>query len=130
MVNKVILVGTVGKDPEVRNTQNNKVATFSLATNESYKDKNGEKKIVTEWHNVVIWGKLAEIVEKYVKKGNHLYLEGKLSSRSWEDQNGTKRYITEVIVHSMTMLPSARKSGEDRQGSSQETFSNNDDLPF
>ena len=130
MVNKVILVGTVGKDPEVRNTQNNKVATFSLATNESYKDKNGEKKIVTEWHNVVIWGKLAEIVEKYVKKGNHLYLEGKLSSRSWEDQNGTKRYITEVIVHSMTMFPSARKSGEDRQGSSQETFSNNDDLPF
>ena len=130
MVNKVILVGTVGKDPEVRNTQNNKVATFSLATNESYKDKNGEKKIVTEWHNVVIWGKLAEIVEKYVKKGNHLYLEGKLSSRSWEDQNGTKRYITEVIVHSMTMLPSARKSGEDRQGSSKETFSNNDDLPF
>ena len=130
MVNKVILVGTVGKDPEVRNTQNNKVATFSLATNESYKDKNGEKKIVTEWHNVVIWGKLAEIVEKYVKKGNHLYLEGKLSSRSWEDQNGTKRYITEVIVHSMTMLPSARTSGEDRQGSSQETFSNNDDLPF
>nr|WP_303328167.1 single-stranded DNA-binding protein [uncultured Butyricimonas sp.] len=130
MVNKVILVGTVGKDPEVRNTQNNKVATFSLATNESYKDKNGEKKIVTEWHNVVIWGKLAETVEKYVKKGNHLYLEGKLSSRSWEDQNGTKRYITEVIVHSMTMLPSARKSGEDRQGSSQETFSNNDDLPF
>ena len=126
----MILVGTVGKDPEVRNTQNNKVATFSLATNESYKDKNGEKKIVTEWHNVVIWGKLAEIVEKYVKKGNHLYLEGKLSSRSWEDQNGTKRYITEVIVHSMTMLPSARKSGEDRQGSSQETFSNNDDLPF
>ena len=130
MVNKVILVGTVGKDPEVRNTQNNKVATFSLATNESYKDKNGEKKIVTEWHNVVIWGKLAEIVEKYVKKGNHLYLEGKLSSRSWEDQNGTKRYITEVIVHSMTMLPSARKSGEDRHGSSQEKFSNNDDLPF
>jgi len=130
MVNKVILVGTVGKDPEVRNTQNNKVATFSLATNESYKDKNGEKKTVTEWHNVVIWGKLVEIVEKYVKKGNHLYLEGKLSSRSWEDQNGTKRYITEVIVHSMTMLPSVRKSGEDRQVSSQETFSNNDDLPF
>ena len=97
MVNKVILVGTVGKDPEIRNTQNSKVATFSLATNETYKS-NGEKKTVTEWHNIVIWGKLADVVEKYVKKGNHLYIEGKLSTRTWDDNNGIKRYVTDVIL--------------------------------
>lgn len=129
MVNKVILVETVGKDPEIRNTQNNKVATFSLATNESYKDKNGEKKTVSEWHNIVIWGKLADIVEKYVKKGNHLYIEGKLSTRSWEDQNGVKRYTTEVIAHLMAMLPSSRKT-EEGERESTETFNNNDDLLF
>lgn len=130
MVNKVILVGTVGKDPEIRNTQNSKVANFSLATNESYKDKNGEKKTVTEWHSIVIWGKLADVVEKYVKKGNHLYIEGKLSTRSWDDNNGIKRYVTEVIVYAMTMLPSAQKAGEGQQEKIQETFTNNDDLPF
>ncbi len=81
MVNKVILIGTLGKDPDIRITQNSKVATFSLATNETYKS-NGENKAVTEWHNIVIWGKLADIVEKYVRKGNHLYIEGKLYTRS------------------------------------------------
>lgn len=129
MVNKVILVGTVGKDPEIRNTQNSKVATFSLATNETYKS-NGEKKTVTEWHNIVIWGKLADVVEKYVKKGNHLYIEGKLSTRTWDDNNGIKRYVTDVIAHSMTMLPSAKKAGEGQQEEIQEIFTNNDDLPF
>lgn len=124
MVNKVILVGTAGKDPDIRNTQNSKVATFTLATNETYKS-NGEKKTVTEWHNIIIWGKLADTVEKYIRKGNHLYIEGKLSTRSWDDNNGVKRYVTEVIAHTMTMLPSARKNE-----AAPETFSNNDDLPF
>lgn len=124
MVNKVILVGTVGKDPDIRTTQNSKVVTFSLATNETFKS-NGEKKTVTEWHNIVIWGKLADIVEKYVRKGNHLYVEGKLTTRSWDDNNGIKRYVTEVIAHTMTMLPSAR-----RNETAPETFGNNDDLPF
>ena len=124
MVNKVILVGTVGKDPDIRITQNSKVATFTLATNETYKS-NGEKKTVTEWHNIVIWGKLADIVEKYVRKGNHLYIEGKLSIRSWNDNTGIKRYVTEVIAHTMTMLPSVRKNE-----TVPETFSDNDDLPF
>lgn len=124
MVNKVILVGTVGKDPDIRTTQNSKAATFSLATNETFKS-NGEKKTVTEWHSIVIWGKLADIVEKYVRKGNHLYVEGKLSTRSWDDNNGIKRYVTEVIAHTMTMLPSARKNE-----TVPDTFSNNDDLPF
>lgn len=104
-VNKVILVGNLGKDPEVRHLESGvPVASFSLATSETYKDRNsGERKTVTEWHNVVLWRGLAEVAEKYLKKGDQVYIEGKLRTRQWEGDNGT-RYTTEVIGDNMTML--------------------------
>ncbi len=103
-VNKVILVGHLGKDPEVRTIDSGvKVARFSLATTETYKDRNGERKDVTEWHNIVVWRNLAEIAEKYLTKGKLIYLEGKLQTRSWDD-NGAKRYATEVIASDFRML--------------------------
>lgn len=104
-VNKVILVGRLGKDPEVRHLENGAtVANFSMATSETYKDRQtGEKREQTEWHNVVLWRGLAEVVEKYVKKGDMLYVEGKLRTRSWE-KDGVTRYTTEVVGDNMTML--------------------------
>lgn len=106
-VNKVILVGRLGKDPEVRNFENgNAVANFTMATTESYKDRTtGEKKEITEWHNIVLWRGLAEIAQKYLHKGDLVYIEGKLRTRSWE-KDGVTRYTTEVIADNMTMLGS------------------------
>jgi single-strand DNA-binding protein len=117
-VNKVILVGRLGKDPEVRNLENGAVvANFTLATSESYKDKTtGEKKEVTEWHNVVLWRGLAEIAQKYLHKGEMVYVEGKLRTRSWEKE-GVTRYTTEVVADNMTML-SAKSSGGSNSGAS------------
>ena len=105
-VNKVILVGNLGKDPEVRHLESGvMVANFPLATTESYRDRNtGERRQTTEWHNVVLWRGLAEISEKYLKKGNQVYIEGKLRTRSWQDQEGNTRYTTEVVADNMTML--------------------------
>jgi len=105
-VNKVILVGNLGKDPEVRHLESGvMVANFPLATTETYRDRNtGERRQTTEWHNVVLWRGLAEISEKYLKKGNQVYIEGKLRTRSWQDQEGNTRYTTEVIADNMTML--------------------------
>ena len=116
-VNKVILVGRLGKDPEVRNLDNGAiVANFTLATSESYKDKTtGEKKEVTEWHNIVLWRGLAEISQKYLHKGDLVYIEGKLRNRSWEKE-GVTRYITEIIADNMTML-STKGSGSASSGS-------------
>jgi len=113
-VNKVILVGRLGKDPEVRNLENGAtVCNFSVATSESYKDKTtGEKKEVTEWHNIVMWRSLAEIAAKYLHKGDQVYIEGKLRTRSWE-KDGVTRYTTEVVADQMTMLGS--KSGSSSQ---------------
>ena len=130
-VNKVILIGRVGKDPEVRTMDSgNKVANFSLATSEKYTKKDGEKVENTEWHNISIWRGLAEVVEKYVKKGSLLYLEGKIKTRSYE-KDGEKRYITEVICHDMTMLGS--KSDNQQAATSepvkQETMDEAGDLP-
>src|SRR6188474_1789884 len=104
-VNKVILVGRVGKEPEVRNFESGKsLVTFSMATSETYKDKTtGEKKEVTEWHNIVLWRGLAEIAQKYLHKGDLVYIEGKLRTRSWE-KDGVTRYTTEVVGDNMTML--------------------------
>lgn len=102
-INKVILVGRLGKDPEVRQTQNAKVASFSLATTEKYKDANGQKKETTDWHNIVAWRGLANIAEKYLHKGDQIYVEGRLKTRSWES-NGQTRYVTEVIADQFTML--------------------------
>ena len=105
-VNKVLLVGNLGKDPEVRHLENGAaVANFSIATSETYKDrKTGEKVSQTEWHNIVAWRGLAEIAERYLKKGHKVYIEGKLKTRSWQDQDGNNRYSTEVITDNLTML--------------------------
>jgi len=144
-VNKVILIGRLGKDPEVRNLDNGAVvANFSIATSESYKDKTtGEKKEVTEWHNIVLWRGLAEIAQKYLRKGDMVFIEGKLRTRSWE-KDGVTRYTTEVVADNMTML--SPKSGGGGGGSSEYSSSersapesvrantaadtSTDDLPF
>src|SRR6187401_2829922 len=115
-VNKVILIGRLGKEPEVRNLDNgNTVANFTMATSESYKDRTtGEKKEITEWHNVVLWRGLAEIAQKYVHKGDLIYIEGKLRTRSWE-KDGVTRYTTEVVGDNMTMLSTKRDSGSNQE---------------
>ena len=114
-VNKVILVGRLGKDPEVRNLENGvSVANFTMATSETYKDRTtGEKKETTEWHNIVLWRGLAEVTQKYLHKGDLVYIEGKLRTRSWEKE-GVTRYITEVVADNMTMLGS--RSGGSNSG--------------
>jgi single-strand DNA-binding protein len=147
-VNKVILVGRLGKDPEVRNLDNGvSVANFTMATSETYKDRTtGEKKEATEWHNIVLWRGLAEVSQKYLHKGDLVYIEGKLRTRSWEKE-GVTRYTTEIVADNMTMLGS-RGGGGGNSGSSSteygsrtperapsESFSspadnNTDDLPF
>jgi single-strand DNA-binding protein len=118
MVNKVQLIGRLGKDPEIRTFEgNNKIANFTLATNERYKDKTGNMVDVTDWHNVVVrFTKQAEIAEKYLKKGMLVYIEGKLKNRSWDDKDGNKKYITEVVVDSFNMLE--RKDDNGNQTSS------------
>ena len=112
-VNKVILIGNVGKDPEVKVLENGvRVANFPLATTEIYK-KEGQRQEQTEWHNVVLWRGLAEVTEKIVKKGSTVYLEGKLRSRSWEDKDKTKRYSVEIVADTLTVLNGRR---EDHNG--------------
>lgn len=140
-INRVILIGNLGKDPEVMTFDNNvKKATFSLATSESYKNKEGVKVDQTEWHNIVLWRGLAEIAEKYLRKGNQIYLEGKIKTRSYE-QDGVKKYITEIFGDNLTMLGGRREQGEgpveQNQGSaptvqpeSHEMEAPQDDLPF
>ena len=104
MINRATLIGNVGKDPDVKHFDNNVKASFSLATSETYTPKGGEKTTQTEWHNIVVWGKLAEIVEKYVKKGQSLYVEGKINYRSYDDKDGNKKYITEINAGVIQML--------------------------
>ena len=104
-VNKVILVGNVGKDPEVRSIEGGaKVAKFSLATSETYKRPDGTKVETTEWHNIVMWRGLADIAERFVRKGSQIYIEGKIKSRSYDDKEGIKRYSFEIIADNMTLL--------------------------
>jgi single-strand DNA-binding protein len=103
--NKVQLIGNLGNDPEVITLDSGKkLAKFSIATNESYKNAKGEKVTDTQWHNVIAWNKTAEIVEKYLVKGNEVAVEGKLTSRSYEDKEGVKKYITEIVVNELLML--------------------------
>lgn len=117
-VNKVILVGNAGKDAEVRYIDNGvAVATFSLATSETYTAKNGEKVTNTEWHNIVAWRGLGEFAGKYIQKGRQLYIEGRLRSRSYDDKDGNKKYITEVLADSIQLL--GRKEGGDGQNQAQ-----------
>jgi len=113
MVNKAILVGRLGKDPETRFTPSGQgVCNFSLATDETFKDKNGERQKRTEWHRIVVWGKLAEICQQYLKKGTMVYVEGRIQSRSWDDKTtGQKRYSTDIVANVMRMLSSRGESG-------------------
>lgn len=111
-VNKVILLGNLGKDPEVRYmTSGEAMATITLATSETWKDKSGEKQEKTEWHRVVFFGKLAEIAGEYLKKGRQVYVEGKLQTRKWQDKEGQERYTTEIVAKEMTLLGGKQTGG-------------------
>lgn len=118
-VNKVILIGNLGADPEVRALEGDqKAANFRIATNRVYNTKDGQRKEETEWHRIVAWGKLAQIAEQYLKKGSSVYVEGRIRTRSWEDKEGNKRYSTEIVASSLSLLD--RKSDQpdsDYQGS-------------
>lgn len=144
-VNKVILIGNLGKDPEVRHLENGAVvANFPIATSETYTDRTtGERRENTDWHNIVLWRGLAEIAQKYLKKGQKVYIEGKLKTRSWQDKDGNTRYTTEVVGDEMTMLSRAdmnapqsnapySSSGTPDAPSKVDDIINNDsdDLPF
>lgn len=137
-INKVILVGNVGKDPEVRHLDNGvAVASFPLATSETYRNKDNQKVTNTEWHNIVIWRGLADVVEKYVKKGSSLYIEGKIRTRSWDDKDGNKRYTTEIVADNMQMLGTKQSNEEAAMAPENANVENienipseEDDLPF
>lgn len=113
-VNKVILIGNLGKDPEVKYTPSGTpVAKFSLATNERYKDKDGQWQDRTEWHNIVAWQRTAEIAGEYLKKGRTVYIEGRLQTHSWDDKStGQKKYMTEIVVSDLVLLGGGREAGE------------------
>ncbi len=145
-VNKVILIGNLGRDPEVKYLESGVgVARFSIATSETYTDKtSGEKREVTDWHNIVLWRGLAKIAETYLKKGMKVYVEGKLKTRSWQDENNLTRYSTEVVADNMTMLSRAEANSGNQQPSYPKSVENKpvqpmdtnlgkepeDDLPF
>jgi single-strand DNA-binding protein len=139
--NLVILIGRVGKDPEVKTTTNGKVASLTLATTEYYKDKaTGEKKEQTDWHNIVFWNSVADIVEKYVNKGSLINVDGKIRTRSYDDKEGVKRYVTEIIGNQLTLLGGKQegaKTGESLATTKPEAVStpapvgnDSDELPF
>lgn len=142
MVNKVILVGNVGKNAEVRYIDNGAaVATFSLATSETYTAKNGEKVTTTEWHNIVVWRALAEFAGKYIQKGRQIYVEGSIKTRSYDDKEGNKRYITEILANTIQLLGRKNDSGNTNSNSTKPEQPTNtetnidasdvdDDLPF
>lgn len=130
-VNKVILIGNLGRDPEVRMLDNNvKLCRFSIATSESYTDRNtGERRDNTEWHNVVVWRGLADVAEKYLKKGNKVYIEGKLRTRNWQDENNQTRYATEIVADNMTMLTSRAEAQSMQQNAPAQQPYNNAGTP-
>jgi single-strand DNA-binding protein len=142
-LNKAMIIGRLGQDPEVRYTQSNTaVATLNVATNERFKDRNGELQERTEWHRVVAWGRTAEICQEYLKKGSQVYIEGPIQTREWEDKEGQKRYTTEIKALTLTMLDSRsgsgggmqQDSGNNKAGSTvdiDDSFDDmDDDLPF
>lgn len=144
MVNKVILIGNLGKDPEVKSLESGtSLASFSMATSESY-TKDGERQTTTEWHNIVAWGKLADIVGKYLQKGSTVYIEGKIKTRSWDDKDGNKKYATDIIAEKLTMLGKKQDSSQspkpdtskqdavaaEKIRGDQEAQTESDDLPF
>lgn len=134
-VNKVILIGNLGKDPEVQTFENGiKKASFSLATTEKFKNKEGVSTEETEWHKIVVWGKQAELAETYLHKGSQLYVEGRIRTHSWEDKDGNKRYSTEIYTTNLTFLGQRKDhggNGEPASVSEQEAPNSPvDDLPF
>jgi single-strand DNA-binding protein len=132
-VNKVILVGRLGQNPEVRYTPSGAaVANFSVATNENWTDKQGQKQERTEWHRVVVWGKLAELCNQYLSKGRQCYLEGRLQTREWEDKTGVKKYTTEIHAQTVQFLGGGASAGEGRPAASRgpEMNMNQDEQQF
>lgn len=128
-VNKVILVGHIGKTPEIKYmTNGDPVANFSLATTENWKDKSGDKQSKTEWHRIVIFGKLAGIVEQYLDKGSQIYIEGKLQTRKWQNKEGVDVYTTEIIADRMQMLGGKRDDSEERPQQKQDSGGNGFDI--
>lgn len=118
MVNKVILIGNLGRDPEIRYTQGGQpVANFTLATNERWTGKDGERQERTEWHKIVVWGKQAELCAEYLSKGRKVYLEGRLQTRDWEDKDGNKRWTTEIVANTVQFLGSRGDQGGDSDAS-------------
>lgn len=131
-LNKVMIIGNLGRDPEMRYTPSGRpVTTFSLATSRSWKNSSGESRSETEWFNIVAWGGLAEICNKYLKKGQQVYIEGRLQTRKWEDDDGLKRSTTEVVAKEMVMLGDRRKGKEELDESKDDTDnSDEDEFPF
>jgi single-strand DNA-binding protein len=137
-VNKVIVLGRLGADPEVKNVSANQtVARLSVATSENWTDREGQKQERTEWHRVVVWGKLAELCGKYLTKGRQVYIEGRLQTRSWEDQQGQKKYTTEIVANTVQFLGGGNsEASRDNQSSGPEnfgpepSFDSSDELPF
>ena len=131
MINKAILVGRLGRNPEVRYLQDGTTAvTMSLATDESWKDKNGERKKKTEWHRVVVFGKLADICAEFLDKGSLVYIEGKIQTRSWEDKDGNKRSTTEIRADAMKMLDGKKDSGRPAASNDDAPTDVESDIPF
>ena len=135
MINKAMLIGRLGKDPEVRYTPDGTMVTnFNLATDEQWKDKNGEKAQRTEWHRIVTFGKLAEICGNYLVKGKLVFVEGRIQTRSWEDKDGVKRFTTEIVASNMQMLDSKGQSKTMEDSSSNSVAggaaTGSDDVPF
>lgn len=142
-VNKAIIIGNLGADPEIRTTSGgSRVTTLSVATNRRWTSRTGEQQQETQWHRVVAWTKLAEIAEQYLKKGDRVYVEGRIQYRQWEDQNGQKRYMTEIVANDMVMLGGRGEGagfemqaapaygGEDYEDFPAESLEEGDDLPF
>jgi single-strand DNA-binding protein len=121
-VNKVILIGRLGKDPELRYTPSGQAtASFSLATSERWNDKNGQKQERTEWHNIVVWAKLAELANQYLKKGSSAYIEGRITYRSWDGKDGNKRYTTEIVANTIQFLNTGAAGAQRENSGGQDT---------
>lgn len=126
----MILIGNLGRDPEIQNFENGvKKAAFTLATTETYKGKDGEKATHTEWHNIVLWRGLADIAEKWLKKGQTIYLEGRIRRRDYEDKEGQKKFIFEILGDSMQMLGGGQRRGEEGPGIAPATEATREDFP-
>lgn len=136
-VNKVIVIGRLGSDPEVKTiSTGNTVARLSVATSDQWTDKEGQKQERTEWHRVVVWGKLAELCGKYLSKGRQVYLEGRLQTRSWEDQQGVKKYTTEIVAQTVQFLGGGQQSQSQDSGyggqdfGPEPSFDSSEEIPF